>query len=124
MSSVEHIKSPVEHIQSAWVILAKGAPAAADALVYNAQYAESEAARNQAAMAILDRVGISAKPEVTVRVVPTEYEDRGTIDNGMSPGEIVRKRLLELALATQQEQERQAQEEESMIVDAVLVEEP
>ncbi len=120
MTSIEQRGTPVQSIQSAWVILAHGAKSAAEALVYNAEYAESEAARNQAAMAILDRVGISAKPEVTVRVVPTEYDERGTIDGGLSPGEVIRKRLLELAVATQEAEELKVQEE-SMIIDAELV---
>lgn len=121
MTSLEQKRTPVENIQNAWKILANGAPAAAAALVEIATYGESEAARNQASMAILDRVGLGAKPELTVRVVPAEYDDRHTSDGGLSPGEIVRKRLLELRQATQEEAERKAQEE-SEIYEAVLVE--
>lgn len=121
MTSVEKRKTPVENIQSAWKILADGAPVAARALLHVAEFGESEAARNQASMAILDRVGISAKPELTVRVVPQEYDERGQDNGGLTPGEIIRKRLLELATATREEEERQRQEE-SQIIDAELVE--
>lgn len=121
MSSVEKSQTPVESIQSAWTILAKGAPTAARALLHIAEYGESEAARNQASMAILDRVGISARPEMTVRVVPAEYSDHGQIDGSLSPAEMVFKRLAELRAATEEEQARKLQEE-SEIVDAVIVE--
>jgi len=122
MTSLERKNSPVENIQAAWKILANGATVAANTLVEISRDGESEAARNQASMAILDRVGISAKPEVTVRVVPSEYSGEGLAEGGMTQGEIVRKRLLELAAATAAEAERQ-QQEESEIFEAVIVEE-
>ncbi len=110
---------PVE-IQDAWRIMAGGAARVAEVLVEIAEDPDAPAgARVQASMAILDRVGLSARPEIVVRTVPTEFDQASQItDLGKSPAQIVRERMASLAAATYA---MQKQEEE--IIDAILVDE-
>ncbi|HEX8321578.1 hypothetical protein [Longimicrobium sp.] len=101
----EPSKSPAvqggpEHIQTAWKVLAGGAPVAASALVDIAENGKSEVARVQAATAILDRVGLAPPKEVHFRVVPQEAEDYG-LTTQLSPAEVIRKRLKDLKGPTQ-----------------------
>jgi hypothetical protein len=89
-----------EDVQTAWKILAGGAPVAAAALVDVAENGKSEVARVQAASAVLDRVGLATPKEVHFRVVPAEAEEFG-IDQKLSPAQVIRARLKELQGPTQ-----------------------
>lgn len=87
-----------DDIQTAWKILAGGAPVAAAALVDIAEHGKSEVARVQAATAVLDRVGLATpkeRPQVTFAVIPKEFDQAG-ITQQISPAEVVRSRLKEL----------------------------
>lgn len=87
-----------EDIQTAWKILAGGAPVAAAALVDIAEHGKSEVARVQAATAVLDRVGLATpkeRPQVTFAVIPKEFDQAG-ITQQISPAEVIRGRLKEL----------------------------
>lgn len=116
----EHKRGGPGEIQDAWRIMAGGAARVAEVLVEIAEDPDAPAgARVQASMAILDRVGLSARPEIVVRTVPTEFDQASQItDMGKSPAQIVRERMAALAAATYATQK---QEEE--IIDAILVEE-
>jgi hypothetical protein len=88
-----------EDIQTAWKILAGGAPVAAAALVDIAEHGKSEVARVQAATAVLDRVGLATpkeRPQVTFAVIPKEFDQAG-ITQQISPAEVIRGRLKELS---------------------------
>jgi hypothetical protein len=87
-----------EDIQTAWKILAGGAPVAAAALVDIAENGKSEIARVTASTAILDRVGLATpkeRPSVTFNVIPKEAQEYG-ITQQLSPAEVIRARLKEL----------------------------
>jgi hypothetical protein len=87
-----------EDIQTAWKILAGGAPVAAAALVDIAENGKSELARVQASTAVLDRVGLATpkeRPSVTFAVIPKEAQEYG-ITQQISPAEVIRSRLKEL----------------------------
>jgi hypothetical protein len=89
---------PVD-IQTAWKILAGGAPVAAAALVDIAENGKSEIARVQASQAVLDRVGLATpkeRPQVTFHVVPKEFNEVGIGAQQLSPAEVVRGRLKKL----------------------------
>lgn len=88
-----------EQIQTAWQLLAGGAPKAAKALIAIASHGKSEIARVQASSAILDRVGLIGKPEVQIAVVPQQFLEQGA-SSPESLVEIVRKRLEVLATPT------------------------
>lgn len=112
-------------IQNAWRVMARGAPVVAQVLVQIAQDEDAPAgARVQASQAILDRVGLSARPEVIVRTVPTEFDERHTQGDGsLSPAEVIRRRLLELAVASADAQDREREVTgPGEIIDAELVE--
>ena len=87
-------------IQTAWRILAGGAPVAATALVDIAENGRSELARVQASTAILDRVGLGTPKEIHHRVVPTDAEEHGHTQQ-LSPAEVIRARLAKLKGPTQ-----------------------
>jgi hypothetical protein len=87
-----------DDIQTAWKILAGGAPTAAAALVHIAAEGKSEVARVQAATAILDRVGLATpkeRPQVTFAVIPHEFDESPTIGQ-LSPAQVIRQRLKDL----------------------------
>jgi hypothetical protein len=86
-------------IQTAWKILAGGAPVAAAALVDIAENGKSEIARVQASQAVLDRVGLATpkeRPSVTFHVVPKEFNEVGIGAQQLSPAEVIRGRLKKL----------------------------
>lgn len=90
-------------IQTAWRILAGGAPACAEALVHVAEHGKSEVARVQAATAVLDRVGLATpkeRPEVHFNVIPKEMQEVPDIGK-LSPAEVIRKKLKDLKGPTQ-----------------------
>lgn len=89
-----------DDVQTAWRLLAGGAPTAANALVGIAKYGRSEVARVQASTAILDRVGLAPPKEVHHRVVPVEFDSKGDVQQ-LSPAEVIRNRLAELKGPTQ-----------------------
>jgi hypothetical protein len=94
---------PVD-IQTAWKILAGGAPVAAAALVDIAENGKSELARVQASNAVLDRVGLATpkeRPQVTFHVVPKEFNEVGIGSQQLAPAEVIRGRLKKLGLAMQ-----------------------
>lgn len=89
-------------IQTAWKILAGGAPVAAAALVDIAENGKSEIARVQASQAVLDRVGLATpkeRPSVTFHVVPKEFNEVGIGAQQLSPAEVIRGRLKKLGAA-------------------------
>lgn len=89
-------------IQTAWKILAGGAPVAAAALVDIAENGKSELARVQASQAVLDRVGLATpkeRPSVTFHVVPKEFNEVGIGAQQLGPAEIIRGRLEKLGKA-------------------------
>lgn len=89
-------------IQTAWKILAGGAPVAAAALVDIAENGKSELARVQASQAVLDRVGLATpkeRPSVHFTVIPKEYEEHGIGAQQLSPAEVIRSRLDKLGKA-------------------------
>jgi hypothetical protein len=89
-----------DEIQTAWKILAGGAPVAAAALVDIAENGKSEIARVQASQAVLDRVGLATpkeRPSVTFAVIPKEFDSVGIGAQQLDPAEVVRSRLKELA---------------------------
>lgn len=89
-------------IQTAWRILAGGAPVAAAALVDIAENGKSELARVQASNAVLDRVGLATpkeRPSVHFAVIPAEYGQAGIGAQQLSPAEVVRSRLKKLGAA-------------------------
>lgn len=89
-------------IQTAWKILAGGAPVAAAALVDIAENGKSELARVQASQAVLDRVGLATpkeRPSVTFHVVPKEFNEVGIGAQQLSPAEVIRGRLKKLNAA-------------------------
>jgi hypothetical protein len=91
-----------QDIQTAWKILAGGAPVAAAALVDIAEHGKSELARVQASQAVLDRVGLATpkeRPSVTFHVVPKEFNEVGIGAQQLSPAEVIRGRLKKLGLA-------------------------
>jgi hypothetical protein len=91
-----------DDIQTAWKLLAGGAPTAANALVHIAENGKSELARVQASTAILDRVGLATpkeRPSVTFAVIPKEFDSHGVGTQQLDPAEVVRSRLKELAQA-------------------------
>lgn len=91
-----------EDIQTAWKLLAGGAPTAAAALINIAENGKSELARVQASTAILDRVGLATpkeRPSVTFAVIPKEFDQIGIGAQQLDPAEVVRSRLKELAAA-------------------------
>jgi hypothetical protein len=88
-----------QDIQTAWKILAGGAPVAAAALVDIAENGKSELARVQASQAVLDRVGLATpkeRPSVHFTVIPKEYEEHGIGPTQLSPAEVIRGRLKKL----------------------------
>jgi hypothetical protein len=88
-----------DDVQTAWRILAGGAPTAAAALVDIADHGKSELARVQASQAILDRVGLATpkeRPMVSFTVIPKEFNEAPLMEQ-LSPAEVVRQRLKELA---------------------------
>lgn len=87
----------IESVRSAWMILANGAPKAADALVDIAENGKSEMARVLAANAVLDRVGIPARQEISFRVTPEMGGETGTV---LTPSEIIRNKLAEIREST------------------------
>lgn len=92
-----------EDIQTAWKLLAGGAPTAAAALVDIAEHGKSELARVQASTAILDRVGLATpkeRPSVTFAVIPKEFDQVGIGAQQLDPAEVVRARLKELGQAS------------------------
>lgn len=91
-----------QDIQTAWKILAGGAPVAAAALVDIAEHGKSEIARVQASQAVLDRVGLATpkeRPSVTFHVVPKEFNEVGIGAQQLSPAEVIRGRLKKLGIA-------------------------
>lgn len=91
-----------EDIQTAWKLLAGGAPTAAGALIHIAEHGKSELARVQASTAILDRVGLATpkeRPSVTFAVIPKEFDQVGVGAQQLDPATVVRARLKELAQA-------------------------
>jgi hypothetical protein len=123
MTEVARRRGGPADIQEAWRIMAAGSANVAQVLVDIAEDPDSPAgARVQASMAILDRVGLGARPEIVVRTVPAEYDAASqSTDMGKSPAQIVRERLTELAAVS--ESLKQREREEAEIIDAVLVEE-
>lgn len=89
-------------IQTAWKILAGGAPVAAAALVDIAENGKSEVAKVQAAQAVLDRVGLATpkeRPSVHFTVIPKEYDEHGIGPTKLSPADVVRGRLKKLGIS-------------------------
>lgn len=116
-----------EDIHAAWRTLAGGAQVAAETLIDVAENSLSDSARVQASTAILDRVGLQARQELHISAVPAEFRQDDTNDTALSQGDIVRRRLAELKAAANAQKELAAagyDNEDDIIVDAVLVEEP
>lgn len=86
-------------IQSAWRRLAGGAEIAAQTLIDVAENSENDAARVAAAQAILNRIGLQTNQDVTVRVVPQEFDPalNSGSDNAVTPSQIIQQRLDQLA---------------------------
>lgn len=107
------------NLQSAWRILAGSAERMAAVLVGIAENDDvAPETRVRAAGTVLDRVGIAARPEVSVRLVPQEFERQSGTGEMVPDSVVVRRRLAELAAASRTEQEREAE-----IIEAELVEE-
>lgn len=85
-----------EQVQTAWQLLAGGAPKAAKALIAIASHGKSELARVQASAAILDRVGLGPKPETVIQIIPQQFLEQG-LSSPESLVDTVRKRLAVLA---------------------------
>jgi hypothetical protein len=88
-----------DDVQTAWKILAGGAPICAASLVHIAEHGKSELARVQASQAVLDRVGLATpkeRPSVHFTVIPKEYDEHGIGAAQLSPAEVIRHRLVEL----------------------------
>lgn len=86
-----------EDIQRAWRMLAGNATTAVETLIDVATTSENDAARVAAANSILNRTGLSTNQEVSVRVIPAEYDQVGPTDTHIPPSEIIARRLAELA---------------------------
>lgn len=107
-----------ENIQNAWRRLAGGAEVAAKALIEIARTGESELARVQASQAILNRVGLQTNSDITVRVIPAEYDALGPSDSHALPSTIIRERMAALRAGR-----KDPVQDEDVIVEAELVEE-
>jgi hypothetical protein len=123
MTEVARRRGGPSDIQDAWRIMAAGAANVAQVLVDIAEDPDAPSgARVQASMAILDRVGLGARPEIVVRTVPMEFDQASQVtDLGKSPAQVVQERLAELAAVT--DNIKQREREEAEIIDAILVEE-
>lgn len=88
-------------IQNGWRRLAGGAEIAAQTLIDVAENSENDAARVAAAQAILNRIGLQTNQDVTVRVVPQEFDPalNSGSDNAVTPSQIIEQRLDKLAAA-------------------------
>jgi hypothetical protein len=88
-----------EDIQKAWRMLAGGASHAAQTLVDISRFGRSEVARVQASMTILDRVNLGTRSDIVVRAVPAEFDQAASPDDSVSPTELLKRRLAQLAAA-------------------------
>jgi hypothetical protein len=108
-------------VQEAFRILAGGSVNAAIALLDVIDNSESDGARVQAAQALLDRVGLSARQQIDHRhSIPTEFRDPLSAGETIDPHIIIARRLAELGAPRAVD----LLMEEDGIVDAVLVPEP
>lgn len=103
-------------VQEAFRILAGGSVNAAIALLDVIDNSESDGARVQAAQALLDRVGLSARQQLSVtHSIPVEFRDPLSSGEIQDPSLVIARRLAELAAP-------RVVDLEPEIVDAVLVE--
>lgn len=107
-------------VQEAFRILAGGSVNAAIALLDVIDNSESDGARVQAAQALLDRVGLSARQQLSVtHSIPVEFRDPLSSGEIQDPSLIIARRLAELS-APRAVDLMEGPEPE--IVDAILVE--
>lgn len=108
-------------VQEAFRILAGGSVNAAIALLDVIDHSESDGARVQAAQALLDRVGLSARQQLSVtHSIPVEFRDPLSAGETQDPSLVIARRLAELA-APKVADFTPPDMEEDGIVDAVLV---
>lgn len=113
MTEVALRRGGPEDIQNAWRALAGNAETAVETLVRVMTTSENDAAAVAAANSVLNRVGLSTNQEMTVRVVPSEFDQVGPTDTHIPPSEVIARRLAELAAADE--------ELEGEVIDAELV---
>jgi hypothetical protein len=108
-------------VQEAFRILAGGSVNAAIALLDVIDHSESDGARVQAAQALLDRVGLSARQQLSVtHSIPVEFRDPLSAGETQDPSLVIARRLAELA-APKVTDFAPPDMEEDDVVDAVLV---
>lgn len=108
-------------VQEAFRILAGGSVNAAIALLDVIDHSESDAARVQASQALLDRVGLSARQQLSVtHSIPVEFRDPLSAGETQDPSIVIARRLMELGAPRQADFTPPTMEEDG-IVDAVLV---
>jgi hypothetical protein len=104
-------------VQEAFRILAGGSVNAAIALLDVIDNSESDGARVQAAQALLDRVGLSARQQLSVtHSIPVEFRDPLSSGEIQDPSLVIARRLAELSAPRTVDLETEPE-----IVDAVLV---
>lgn len=86
-------RGDITSIKDAWAIMAGGAPNMVKVLINIAMYGKSEVARVQAAMAVLDRVGLAGKPDIAINVLPDNVMAQVGAVDAADAGAMVRARL-------------------------------
>lgn len=108
-------------VQEAFRILAGGSVNAAIALLDVIDHSESDGARVQAAQALLDRVGLSARQQLSVtHSIPVEFRDPMNAGEAQDPSIVIARRLMELG-APRKEDFAAPDMEEDGIVDAEII---
>jgi len=104
-------------VQEAFRILAGGSVNAAIALLDVIDNSESDGARVQAAQALLDRVGLSARQQIDHHhSIPVEFRDPLNAGETQDPSLVIMRRLAELSAPRPADYM-----EEDDVIDAVLV---
>lgn len=86
-------RGDINSIKDAWAIMAGGAPKMVKVLIGIAIHGKSEVARVQAAMAVLDRVGLAGKPDIAINVLPDNVMAQVGAVDAADAGAMVRARL-------------------------------
>lgn len=106
-------------LQRAWQKMAGGAPVVVDVLYHIALHSENDSTRVQAALGIL-KMGGFGQNDVTVRVVPAQFDQAAGLDDGKaSAAQRIEDRFAKLREATYAVT---VDEDDSEVVDAVIVE--
>jgi hypothetical protein len=109
-------------VQEAFRILAGGSVNAAIALLDVIDNSESDSARVQASQALLDRVGLSARQQLSVtHSIPVEFRDPLSAGETQDPSLVIARRLAELSAPRVVDFSEADMEEDGIVVDAVLV---